>query len=103
MSGWRAVNLEITLSRVSGPCPENHTLEPYAWPVSEQARWLGRTLLLTGRSAQLIRWASLAASDFRTVPVAPGWFLRLWAVAVCGRGLDESARSEEHTSETPVT
>ena len=59
MSGRLASGLEITLSGVSGPCPENHALEPYAWSVSEGPRWLGKTLPLTGRSAQLIRWTEV--------------------------------------------
>ena len=36
MTGRRRSGLEITLTGVGGPCPENHALEPYAWPVSER-------------------------------------------------------------------
>ena len=63
MSGRLLTGLDITLSRVCGPCPENHALEPYAWHVSEPPRWLGRTFTLPGRSAQLIRWAFARKSD----------------------------------------
>src|ERR1039458_1123729 len=63
MSGRQLSSLEITLSGVSGSCPENHALEPYAWPVSELPHWLGRTFLLTGRSAQLIRWTAVAPHE----------------------------------------
>jgi hypothetical protein len=58
MSGRQLSGLEIKLSGVGGPCPENHALEPYAWHVSEGPRWLERTFALTGRSAQLIRYAN---------------------------------------------
>jgi hypothetical protein len=49
-------NLNIPLSEVSFPRPENQSLEPYAWCGCGQAREPGRTLHAASRSAQLNRW-----------------------------------------------
>ena len=49
-------NLDTTLSGDRSPLPENQSLDPYVWCGSGQARWLGRTLEITGHSGQLCRW-----------------------------------------------
>jgi hypothetical protein len=51
-------NLDIQLSEISSPRPENNALEPYAWCPGWQAREPGRTFYIACRSAQLNRSAT---------------------------------------------